>query len=61
MKSTESSSLLKGNQKQTTFAKTARPTSLRSARPMKSMMKLKSARPKKVEVTKKLMAKAIKV
>ncbi len=60
MKTTDNSLLLKANQKQTTIAKTIKPLSLKSARPMKSMVRLKSVRPNRVEVTARIRTRAIK-
>ncbi|MCO4754072.1 MAG: hypothetical protein KC478_06300 [Bacteriovoracaceae bacterium] len=60
MKTTDNALLLKANQKQTTLAKTLKPLSLKSARPMKSMVRLKSARPNRVEVTSRIKVRAIK-
>lgn len=54
MKPTENSLLLKADQQKTTFAKSDaksdKPLGVKSARPMKSMGKMKSVRPQRIEV-----------
>lgn len=60
MKTTENS-LLKASQKQTTIATADRNIGVKSARPMKSMVRVKSIRPQKIELKGRMRRRIVKL
>lgn len=66
MKTTENSLLLNPGQlnapqQESAFAKRNKPAGIKSARPMKSMVRLKSVRPQKIEINGKIRKRTIKL